>query len=61
MKRIPSLRHVSDILRDITEADGLSVDATRAVRAAHPFSRHCSCADCMRAYLASVEGKGDAA
>lgn len=49
------LRHISDILRDITEAEP---PVSRPLP--HAFNRHCPCGDCMRAYLRAVE-KGDAA
>jgi hypothetical protein len=46
------LRHISDILRDITEAER-PPEPTREPR--HPFSRHCGCAECMRIYLDAVQ------
>ena len=58
------LRHVSEILTDILGADSEAEPAPSAKRAIrsgiHPH-RHCPCAECMRAYLASVEGKGESA
>jgi hypothetical protein len=60
MTRKPTgLRHISDILTDILQAEQPEEPA-RVV--SHPFSRHCPCGDCMRAYLRSVETRrGDAA
>jgi hypothetical protein len=46
------LRHISDILRDITEAER-PPEPTREIK--HPFNRHCGCAECMRIYLNAVQ------
>ena len=44
------LRHISDILRDITEAD----QPAHRPEPRHPFSRHCPCGRCMSRYLRST-------
>lgn len=52
------LRHISDILTDIAQAD--EPETPKPFRP-HAFNRNCACGDCMRVYLRSVERKGDAA
>lgn len=53
------LRHISDILTDITQAD--EPPPPRSIEP-HPYNPDCPCGDCMRAYLRSVDApKGDAA
>jgi hypothetical protein len=53
------LRHISDILRDITDAER-EPEPPRIQP--HAFNRHCPCGDCMRVYLRSLEKpRGDAA
>lgn len=56
------MKRVSDVLRDITEADepAISPQARHAILG-HPYRPWCSCGDCMRTYLRSVEGKGETA
>jgi hypothetical protein len=57
--RQTGLRHISDILTDILQAEQPE-QQPRVV--SHPFNRHCPCPECMRAYLRSVETRrGDAA
>ena len=56
------LRSVSDIITDILEAEEPEVapSARHAIKG-DSYKPWCNCPDCMRAYLKSVEGKGDAA
>lgn len=53
-------RHVSDIITELyTDPECPESVRETLKRATHP-SKRCPCADCMRAYLRSVEGEGAA-
>lgn len=55
------LRKVSDILTDVAEADELPHGQRTSIRIGQGYLPNCWCGECMRAYMASVESKGDTA
>ena len=56
------LRKVSDIITDIVQADEPDVaPAARHAIEGHTYRPWCPCGDCMRAYLAHVESRGESA
>lgn len=56
------LRHVSDILTDITQADEPEVSpSVRHAIQGDTYRPWCPCGDCMRAYLKSLDERGEPA